>query len=129
MGQRTKIYVIKTIYTRISNSSRDIFYDFYKRLIINIRPTNQVESLTRDPIKIQIVSSAENTPLIEHDLHEMLSDATAYDYSSYVDDNGMTFIKIEFMVNEEEKERVWDLIRFKHRRDCNISSEPKTFYE
>jgi hypothetical protein len=32
-------------------------------------------------------------------------------------------------VNEEEKERVWDLIRFKHRRDCNISSEPKTFYE
>jgi hypothetical protein len=100
-----------------------------KRLIINIRPTNQVESLTRDPVKIQIVSSAENTPLIEHDLHEMLSDATAYDYSSYVDDNGMTFIKIEFMVNEEEKERVWDLIRFKHRRDCNISSEPKTFYE
>jgi hypothetical protein len=80
---------------------------FNKRLIINICPTNQVESLeslTRDPVKIQIVSSAENTPLIEHDLHELLSDATTYDYSSYVDDNGMTFIKIEFMVNEEEKE-------------------------
>jgi hypothetical protein len=39
---------------------------FNKRLIINIRPTNQVESLTRDLVKIQIVSSAENTPLIEH---------------------------------------------------------------
>jgi hypothetical protein len=42
---------------------------FNKRLIINICPTNQVESLeslTRDPVKIQIVSSAENTPLIEH---------------------------------------------------------------
>ena len=88
-----------------------------------------MEPITRDPVKIQIVSSAENTPLIEHDLHELLLDANACDYSSYVDDNGMTFIRIEFMVNEEEKERVWDLIRFKHRRDCNISSEPKTFYE
>jgi hypothetical protein len=88
-----------------------------------------VESLTRDPVKIQIVSSAENTPLIEHDLHELLLDATACEYSSYVNDDGMTFIKIEFMVNEEEKERVWDLIRFKHRRDCYISSEPKAFYE
>ncbi|HKG88357.1 MAG TPA: hypothetical protein VKA95_08525 [Nitrososphaeraceae archaeon] len=84
---------------------------------------------TRDPIKIQIVSSAENTPLIEHDLHELLLDASACDYSSYVHDNGTTFIKIECMVSEEEKERVWDLIRFKHRRDCNISSEPRTFYE
>ena len=88
-----------------------------------------MESLTRDPVKIQIVSSAENTPLIEHDLNELLSDAAACEYSSYVDDNGMTFIKIECMVNEEEKERVWDLIRFKHKRDCNISSEPKAFYE
>jgi hypothetical protein len=96
---------------------------------MNIHPFNQVESITRDPVKIQIVSSAENTPLIEHDLHELLSDATACAYSSYVDDNGMTFIRIECMVNEEEKERVWDLIRFKHRRNCNISSEPKTFYE
>jgi hypothetical protein len=88
-----------------------------------------VESITRDPVKIQIVSSAENTPLIEHDLHELLLDATACEYSSYVNDDGMTFIKIEFMVSEEEKERVWDLIRFKHRKDCNISSEPKMFYE
>jgi hypothetical protein len=88
-----------------------------------------MESITRDPIKIQIVSSAENTPLIEHDLHELLLDTSACDYSSYVDDNGMTLIKIECMVSEEEKERVWDLMRFKHRRDCNISSEPKTFYE
>ena len=96
---------------------------------MNIHPFNQVESITRDPVKIQIVSSAENTPLIEHDLHELLSDATACAYSSYVDDNGMTLIRIECMVNEEDKERVWDLIRFKHRRDCNISSEPKAFYE
>jgi hypothetical protein len=53
---------------------------FNKSLIINIGPTNQMESLTRDPIKVQIVSSAENTPLIEHDLHELLSEATTYDY-------------------------------------------------
>ncbi len=51
-----------------------------------------MESL-RDLVRIQIVSSAENTPLIEHDLHELLSDAAACEYSSYVDDNGMTFIK------------------------------------
>jgi hypothetical protein len=108
---------------------RGFLYNFSIRLIINIRPPNQVESITRDPVKIQIVSSAENTPLIEHDLNELLSDATSCDYSSYVDDNGMTYIKIECMVSEEEKERVWDLIRFKHRRDCNISSEPKMFYE
>jgi len=28
------------------------------------------------------------------------------------------------MVDENEKERVWDLLRFKHNRDCSISSEP-----
>ena len=41
-----------------------------------------MESITRDPVKIQIVSSAENTPLIERDLHELLLDASACDYSS-----------------------------------------------
>jgi hypothetical protein len=88
-----------------------------------------MELATRDPVKIQIVSSAENTPSIERDLQEILSDASVCDYSSYVDVNGMTLIKIECMVSEEEKERAWDLIRFKHKRFCNISSEPKTFYE
>lgn len=62
-----------------------------------------MEPVTRDPVKIQIISSAENTPLIERDLHELLSDVSACDYSSYVDDNGMTLIKIECMVSEEEK--------------------------
>jgi hypothetical protein len=88
-----------------------------------------MELATRDAVKIQIVSSAENTPSIELDLREILSDASVCDYSSYVDDNGMTLIKIECMVSEEEKERAWDLIRFKHKRNCNISSEPKAFYE
>jgi hypothetical protein len=88
-----------------------------------------MELATRDPVKIQIVSSAENTPSIELDLQEILSDASVCDYTSYVDDNGMTLIKIECIVSEEEKERAWDLIRFKHKRNCNISSEPRTFYE
>jgi hypothetical protein len=35
-----------------------------------------MELATRDLVKIQIVSSAENTPSIECDLQEILSDAS-----------------------------------------------------
>jgi hypothetical protein len=28
------------------------------------------------------------------------------------------------VVTEDEKERVWDLMRFKHKKDCVMSSEP-----
>jgi hypothetical protein len=102
---------------------------FLRRLITNSNPNNIRELVTRDPVKFQIISSAENTPLIERDLREILSDISVCDFSSYVDDNGMTLIKIECMISEEEKERAWDLIRFKHKRDCSIPSEPKIFYE
>ena len=46
------------------------------------------------------------------------------DFGRYVDKNGETRVMIECMVDEDEKERVWDLLRFKHKRDCSISSEP-----
>ena len=35
-----------------------------------------------------------------------------------------TCVNIECIVDEDEKERVWDLLRFKHKRDCSISVEP-----
>ena len=41
-----------------------------------------------------------------------------------VDSNGETVVKINCVVDEDEKERVWDLMRFKHKKDCVISSEP-----
>ena len=38
--------------------------------------------------------------------------------------DGETRVKIECMVDEDEKEHVWDLLRFKHKRNYSISSEP-----
>jgi hypothetical protein len=86
--------------------------------------TQQV-SLKRAPVKIEILTSAENIPLLNKDLHEILIDASnCCEFSSYVDLNGQTRVKIECIVEEEEKKHVWDLLRFKHKRDCSISSEP-----
>jgi hypothetical protein len=79
----------------------------------------------RAPVRIEILSSAENIPSLDKDLHEILMDASdCCEFSSYVDKDGETRVKIECMVDEDEKERVWDLLRFKHKRDCSISSEP-----
>ena len=46
------------------------------------------------------------------------------EFSSYVDRYGETFVKIDCVVTEDEKEYVWDLMRFKHKKDCVMSSEP-----
>ena len=79
----------------------------------------------RAPVRIEILSFAENIPSLDKDLHEILMDASnCCEFSSYVDKDGETRVKIECMVDEDEKERVWDLLRFKHKRDCSISSEP-----
>jgi hypothetical protein len=83
------------------------------------------EKSKRAPVRIEILSSAENIPLIDKDLHEVLMDASnCCDFSSYVDKDGETRVKVECIVDEDEKERVWDLLRFKHKRDCSISVEP-----
>jgi hypothetical protein len=82
-------------------------------------------SSRRAPVKIEILSSAENIPLLDKDLHEILIDASnCCEFSSYVDKGGETLVKVECIVDEDEKERVWDLLRFKHKRDCSISVEP-----
>jgi hypothetical protein len=83
------------------------------------------EEYKRAPVRIEILSSAENIPLIDKDLHEVLRDASnCCDFSSYVDKDGETRVKVECIVDEDEKERVWDLLRFKHKRNCSISVEP-----
>ena len=82
-------------------------------------------SSIRAPVRIEILSSAENIALLDKDLHEILIDASnCCEFSSYVDKDGETRVKIECIVDEDEKERVWDLLRFKHKRDCSISVEP-----
>jgi hypothetical protein len=80
---------------------------------------------SRAPLRIEILSSAENIPLLDKDLHEIFTDASnCCEFSSYVDKDGETRVKVECIVDEDEKERVWDLLRFKHKRDCSISVEP-----
>jgi hypothetical protein len=82
-------------------------------------------SSRRVPVKIEILSSAENIPLLDKDLHEILIDASnCCEFSSYVDKDGETRVKVECIVDEDEKQRVWDLLSFKHKRDCHISVEP-----
>jgi hypothetical protein len=95
------------------------------KLVITTILENKDGLSTRPPVRIDILSSAQNTPLPDKDLHEILGDASnCCEFTSYVDRNGETLVKIECVVNEDEKERVWDLMRFKHKRDCAISSEP-----
>jgi len=86
---------------------------------------NEDSLSTRSPVRVEILSSAENTPLLDKDLHEILSDASnCCEFTSYVDRDGETLVKIDCEVNEDEKERRWDLLRFKHERDCSLSVEP-----
>jgi len=99
-------------------------------MVITTILENEDRLSTRPPVRIEILSSAENTPLLDKDLHEILGDASnCCEFTSYVNTNGETIVKIDCVVNEDEKERVWDLMRFKHRRDCRISSEPGEAYE
>lgn len=79
----------------------------------------------RSPIRMEIFSSAENIPMINKDLGEVLKDASSCcEYTSYVDGQGETRVKIECLVNEEEKAHVWEILTFKHKRDCALFAEP-----
>jgi hypothetical protein len=75
----------------------------------------------RPPVRIEILSSAENILLLDKGLHEILEDApNSCDFTCDVDRNGETVVKINCVVDEDEKESVWDLMRFKHKRDRHI---------
>jgi|SRR5215467_8540395 len=96
-----------------------------EKRVVNSILENKEQILSRPTVRIEILSSAENTQLLDKDLHELLGDASGCcEFSSYVDRYGETFVKIDCVVTEDEKERVWDLMRFKHKKDCVMSSEP-----
>ncbi len=87
--------------------------------------SNQLSLNGKSPIRMEIFSSAENIPMINKDLNEILKDASSCcEYSSYVDDRGETRVKIECLVSEEEKEHAWEILTFKHRRHCALFAEP-----
>ena len=100
-------------------------YKSATRMVNSTIIENEDQNLRRPPVRIEILSSAENTQILNKDLHEFLGDASGCcEFSSYVDRYGETFVKIDCVVTEDEKERVWDLMRFKHKKDCVMSSEP-----
>ena len=60
-------------------------------------------SSKRAPVRIEILSSAENIPLLDKDLHEILIDASNSCEFRYVDKDGETRVKIECMVDEDRR--------------------------
>jgi len=85
----------------------------------------QLLPIKRTPVRIEILSSAENTSVIHNDLDDILVDASSCcEYLGYVDKDGSTLVKIECIVREEEKQYAWDQLRLKHATDCYISADP-----
>ena len=61
------------------------------------------------PVTIQILSSAENTYLLQSRLKDILVDASGCcEYMGYVDQNGYMRVKIECIVSGQEKQQSWD---------------------
>jgi hypothetical protein len=79
----------------------------------------------RLPVRIEILSSAENVSSLDSDLREILVDSSdSCEYTAYVDKDGITQIKIECIISEEEKQGAWNQLRIKHAKDCSLSAEP-----
>ena len=79
----------------------------------------------RLPIRIEILSSAENVSSLDNDLHKILVDASdSCEYTAFVDKDGVTQIKIQCTITEEEKQHTWTQLRLKHATDCSLSAEP-----
>ena len=79
----------------------------------------------RLPIRIEILSSAENVSSLDTDLHKILVDASdSCEYTAFVDKDGVTQIKIQCTITEEEKQHAWTQLRLKHATDCSLSAEP-----
>jgi len=87
---------------------------------------NQLPPIRRStPVRIQILSLAENTSLIHNELTDILVDASSScEYMGYVDTDGSTRVKIECTVGEDEKQYTLDQLRLRHAADCYISDEP-----
>jgi len=73
-------------------------------------PINEQEGIAvENPVTIQILSSAENTYLLQSRLKDILVDASGCcEYIGYVDQNGYVRVRIECMVSGQEKQQSWD---------------------
>jgi hypothetical protein len=79
----------------------------------------------RLPVRIEILSSAENVSSLENDLRDILMDSSgSCGYDAFVDKDGTTKIKIECTVDDEEKQTAWIRLQLKHSSDCSLSVEP-----
>jgi hypothetical protein len=76
-----------------------------ERNLINEQEGIAVET----PVTIQILSSAENTYLLQSRLKDILVDASGCcEYTGYVDQNGCVLVRIECIVSGKEKQQSWD---------------------
>lgn len=65
---------------------------------------------------------------LDNDLHEILVDASdSCEYTAFVDKDGVTQIKIQCTITEEEKQHAWTQLRLKHATDCSLSAEPSGY--
>ena len=73
-------------------------------------PINEQEGIAVEtPVTIQILSSAENTYLLQSRLKDILVDeSSCCEYMGYVDQNGYVRVKIECIVSGQEKQQSWD---------------------
>jgi hypothetical protein len=73
-------------------------------------PINEQEGMAVEtPVTIQILSSAENTYLLQSRLKDILVDASGCcEYMGYVDQNGYVRVRIECIVSGQEKQQSWD---------------------
>ena len=72
-------------------------------------PINEQEGIAVENLTIQILSSAENTYLLQSRLKDILVDASGCcEYMGYVDQNGYVRMKIECIVSGQEKQQSWD---------------------
>ena len=72
-------------------------------------PINEREGIAVEtPVTIQILSSAENTYLLQSRLKDILVDASGCcEYIGYVDQNGYVRMKIKCIVSGQEKQQSW----------------------
>jgi len=80
------------------------------RVMKERNPINEQEGIAVEtPVTIQILSSAENTYLLQSRLKDILVDPSGCcEYMGYVDQNGYVRVKIECIVSGQEKQQSWD---------------------
>ena len=79
----------------------------------------------RLPVRIEILSSAENVSSLDNDLRKILADASdSCEYTAFVDKDGVTQMKIQCTIAEEEKQFAWTQLRLRLAADCSLSVEP-----